>query len=119
MWHRVEVVLTDVSEDRIASTSVNTTSTRCHIPEDGFLHSHRRENLKSSVTETVKDYEIEDVRKHKYLKYGSYNTVTCMRDSGRSFGFDTGFIDHFSIQLVIVLNHSSITGLHKSLLHTH
>jgi hypothetical protein len=28
MWHRVEVVLTDVSED-------------C------FLHSHRRENLKS------------------------------------------------------------------------
>jgi hypothetical protein len=28
-------------------TSVNTTATRCHIPEDCFLHSHRRENLKS------------------------------------------------------------------------
>jgi hypothetical protein len=28
MWRRVEIVLTDVSED-------------------GFLHSHRRENLKS------------------------------------------------------------------------
>jgi hypothetical protein len=67
MWHRVEVVLTDVSEERIArllltsltdalhadflifpsalkmeairssETSVNTTSTRCHIPEDCFL----------------------------------------------------------------------------------
>jgi hypothetical protein len=89
MWHRVDVVLTDVSKERIASifrvegkirkfageetvrngasfvcgfayfsfypedgggtflkTSVNTTSTRCNIPEDCFLHSHRRENLK-------------------------------------------------------------------------
>jgi hypothetical protein len=27
--------------------SVGTRSTRRHIPEDGILHSHRRENLKS------------------------------------------------------------------------
>jgi hypothetical protein len=91
MWHRADVVLTDVLEERVASifrvegkirksasgllapvltvslledflifpstlnmeairsskTSVNTTSTWCHIPEDCFLHSHRRENLKS------------------------------------------------------------------------
>ena len=62
MWHRVDVVLTDVSEERIASIfriegkirkyvreeTVRTgTTTRCHIPEDCFLHSHRRENLKS------------------------------------------------------------------------
>jgi hypothetical protein len=72
MWHCVDVVLTDVSEEHIApifrverkvrklaseetvrtgarssETSVNTTSTRCHIPEDCFLHSHCRENLKS------------------------------------------------------------------------
>jgi hypothetical protein len=61
MWHRVDVVLTDVSEELIASIfsvegkirksaseetvrtgasrlmSVNTISTRCHIPEDCFV----------------------------------------------------------------------------------
>jgi hypothetical protein len=36
MWHRVDMVLT--------------ISTRRHIPEDCFLHSHRRENLKSYKT---------------------------------------------------------------------
>jgi hypothetical protein len=64
MWHRVDVVLTYVSEERIASifrvegkirksaseeTSVNTKSTRCHILEYCFLQSHRRENLKSYI----------------------------------------------------------------------
>jgi hypothetical protein len=33
---------------RSSETSVqSTTSTRRHTPEDGILHSHRRENLKS------------------------------------------------------------------------
>jgi hypothetical protein len=32
---------------RSSETSVHTRSTRHHIPEDGILHSHRRENLKS------------------------------------------------------------------------
>jgi hypothetical protein len=32
---------------RSSETSVNKIPTRCHIPEDGILHSHRRENLKS------------------------------------------------------------------------
>jgi hypothetical protein len=31
---------------RTSETSVHTRSTRRHIPEDGILHSHRRENLK-------------------------------------------------------------------------
>jgi hypothetical protein len=38
MWHRVDMVLTDVSEERITSI---------FRVEDCFLHSHRRENLKS------------------------------------------------------------------------
>jgi hypothetical protein len=32
---------------RSSETSVQSTSTRRHTPEDGILHSHRRENLKS------------------------------------------------------------------------
>jgi hypothetical protein len=32
---------------RSSETSVETISTLRHITEDGFLHSHRRENLKS------------------------------------------------------------------------
>jgi hypothetical protein len=32
---------------RFSETSVHTRSTQRHIPEDGILHSHRHENLKS------------------------------------------------------------------------
>jgi hypothetical protein len=34
---------------RSSETSVHTRSTRRHIPEDGTLHCHRRENLKSYI----------------------------------------------------------------------
>jgi hypothetical protein len=34
---------------RSSETPINTISTRRHIPEDCFLHSHRRENLKSYI----------------------------------------------------------------------
>jgi hypothetical protein len=32
-----------------SETSVNNKSTWCHIPQDGILHSHRCENLKSCI----------------------------------------------------------------------
>jgi hypothetical protein len=35
-----------------SETSANKIPTRRHIPEDGILHSHRRENLKSYMTKT-------------------------------------------------------------------
>jgi hypothetical protein len=68
MWRRENLERTDVSEERIASssmkeeyesqksvrrllaeTSVLTRSTRRHILEDGVIHSPSRENLKSCM----------------------------------------------------------------------
>jgi hypothetical protein len=84
MWRRADI-LSDISEERIASiysylltlvhrswisytlkmevirsseTSVNKISTRPHIPEDGILHSHRRENLKSYNIKICSRYGI-------------------------------------------------------------
>jgi hypothetical protein len=49
MWRSVDLVLADVSEERSSETAGDTIATRGHVPEDGILHSHRRENLKSYI----------------------------------------------------------------------
>jgi hypothetical protein len=52
MWRRVDFVWTDVSEERIVPVfrvppKRRFTQDLHDIPEEGILHSHRRENLKS------------------------------------------------------------------------
>jgi hypothetical protein len=58
MWRPVDFVWTDVSEERIVSIfTVEKSSSKepawsrgcSHIPEDGILQSHSRENLKSYI----------------------------------------------------------------------
>jgi hypothetical protein len=46
------------------------------------------------------------------VRYECVNTVMFWGDSGRDFGFDIGFIDHFNTQLVITLNYSAIANFH-------
>jgi hypothetical protein len=64
----VTQILTDISEELTASiirtvsyseTSVNIYQiTRCNIPEDSRLHTHRRENLKSLLLNSSNQHKV-------------------------------------------------------------
>jgi hypothetical protein len=81
MWHRVDprADFSALEMEAICSseTSVHTTSTRRHIPEDGILHSHRRENLKSykryrRFTEECGHFK-ESQRNNNFMNFARYD----------------------------------------------
>jgi hypothetical protein len=51
---RVNLVL----NRRSSEMSVHTRFTRRHTPEDGIIHSHRRENLKSYMNDLVRNLNL-------------------------------------------------------------
>jgi hypothetical protein len=60
---------------RSSETSVYIRSTRRHIPEDGVLHSHRRENLKSYNRTTVyRTFHVSYNPRIPFPKSGHYVT---------------------------------------------
>jgi hypothetical protein len=67
----VALVRIDVSEEHIASiiseTYVLTGATRCHNKEDGILHSHRCENLKSYIPLHLSEYLQQSLNAREYL----------------------------------------------------
>jgi hypothetical protein len=57
MWH-ADFLTLKIEAIRSSETSVHTKSKRRHIPDDGILHFHRRETLKSYITLLVRMHII-------------------------------------------------------------
>jgi hypothetical protein len=70
---------------RSSETSVKKIPTRPHIPEDGILHSHRRENLKSHISlscfmfVSVTNYKI-----NKFLIIQNINNIPAFSESSNN-----------------------------------
>jgi hypothetical protein len=72
-----------------SETSIHTRSTPPHIPEDGILHSHRRENLKSyKILETSYAYAAGNNSSSLSLADSLFKPWPSLEDSARlSSGF--------------------------------
>jgi hypothetical protein len=66
-----------------SQTSFYNKPTQCHIPEDGILHSHRRENLKSYVI--LIDF-IFNLLPHSIMKQRPINLYAHVSDIHRNVG---------------------------------
>jgi hypothetical protein len=75
--HSSPILVTLMKEALTSSvTSVLTTATRCNIPEDTMLHSHRRENLKSYM---VKALFVLKANREGALEYLHRSLASCKR----------------------------------------
>jgi hypothetical protein len=72
---------------RSSETSVLTKNTRRKIPEDGFLHSHRRENLKSFSTVRTASYTpaLQTILRHSALQIEQLVEALCYKPEGCGF----------------------------------
>jgi hypothetical protein len=75
---------------RSSKTSVLTKNTRLKIPEDGFLCSHRRENLKSYLYNIYYSYSTDD-KSGEWVDEDGPQARGGRRDSTESTGSEKDF----------------------------